>query len=94
MAQTDADGYMLYPGLTAFPVTLGHEFAGVMVEAGPNALDRRTNKPFAGGDAVCAEEMFWCGQCRPRVPTVSPTTVRRSRRSGSPATARSRPTSN
>lgn len=65
MAQADSDGYMLYPGLTAFPVTLGHEFAGVVVEAGANALDKRTNKPFEKGDAVCAEEMLWCGRCRP-----------------------------
>ena len=65
MAQADSDGYMLYPGLTAFPVTLGHEFAGVVVEVGANAVDKRTNKPFAKGDAVCAEEMFWCGRCRP-----------------------------
>ncbi len=65
MAQTDAEGYILYPGLTAFPVTLGHEFAGVVVEAGKNALDKRTNERFKIGDAVCAEEMFWCGRCRP-----------------------------
>jgi threonine dehydrogenase-like Zn-dependent dehydrogenase len=65
MAQSDSDGYMLYPGLMAFPVTLGHEFAGTLVETGANALDRRTNKPFEKGDAVCAEEMFWCGCCRP-----------------------------
>jgi threonine dehydrogenase-like Zn-dependent dehydrogenase len=65
MAQTDSEGYMLYPGLTAFPVTLGHEFAGEIVEAGANALDKRTNTVFAKGDAVCAEEMFWCGECRP-----------------------------
>jgi len=27
MSQADKDGYTWYPGLTAFPVTLGHEFA-------------------------------------------------------------------
>ncbi|MBC7221315.1 alcohol dehydrogenase catalytic domain-containing protein, partial [Candidatus Bipolaricaulota bacterium] len=24
--ETDADGYMLYPGLTKFPTVIGHEF--------------------------------------------------------------------
>jgi len=65
MAQADDEGYMLYPGLTAFPATLGHEFAGVVVEAGAEAFDNRTNKPFEAGQAVCAEEMLWCGRCRP-----------------------------
>lgn len=65
MAQADSDGYILYPGLTAFPTTLGHEFAGVVVDAGPEAFDKRTNRPFQKGQAVCAEEMLWCGRCRP-----------------------------
>lgn len=65
MGQTSSDGYMLYPGLTAFPATLGHEFGGTVVEVGKNALDKRTNKQFQKGDAVCAEEMLWCGCCRP-----------------------------
>ena len=46
MAQADDNGYIFYPGLTAFPCTLGHEFSGVVVDAGPNALNRRTGKPF------------------------------------------------
>ncbi|MBI4832357.1 MAG: alcohol dehydrogenase catalytic domain-containing protein [Candidatus Lindowbacteria bacterium] len=65
MAQAGADGYIFYPGLTAFPATLGHEFAGVIVEAGKSAFDKRTNKRYAAGEPVCAEEMFWCGRCRP-----------------------------
>ncbi|MCP4398452.1 MAG: alcohol dehydrogenase catalytic domain-containing protein [bacterium] len=65
MAQSDDDGYIWYPGLTAFPAVLGHEFAGKVVEAGANALNKRTNKPYEIGEAVCAEEMFWCGTCRP-----------------------------
>ena len=24
-----------------------------------------TNKPFVGGELVCAEEMLWCGSCKP-----------------------------
>lgn len=65
IAQTDAEGYMLYPGLTGFPVTIGHELSGVVAEAGPDARDKRTNKPFKGGEAVCTEEMIWCGRCKP-----------------------------
>ena len=65
MAQADEDGYIFYPGLTGFPSILGHEFSGVMVEAGKNAFDKRTNKPFKGGERVTSEEMLWCGQCKP-----------------------------
>ena len=63
--QTDDDGYMLYPGLTGFPATLGHELSGVVVEAGADARDKVTNKPFQGGEWVCTEEMIWCGECQP-----------------------------
>ncbi|MCG0276303.1 MAG: alcohol dehydrogenase catalytic domain-containing protein [Thermosediminibacteraceae bacterium] len=65
MAQPDDDGYILYPGLTGFPCILGHELAGIVVEAGPEAYDKRTNKPFKGGEYVCTEEMLWCGECQP-----------------------------
>jgi threonine dehydrogenase-like Zn-dependent dehydrogenase len=65
MAQADDDGYIWYPGLTAFPAVLGHELGGKVVEVGEKALNKRTNKPFEIGEAVCAEEMFWCGMCRP-----------------------------
>ncbi|MCX7669098.1 MAG: scyllo-inosose 3-dehydrogenase [Anaerolineae bacterium] len=65
MAQADADGYIFYPGLTGFPCILGHEFSGVVVAAGKNAIDKRTNKPFKGGEPVTSEEMLWCAQCRP-----------------------------
>lgn len=65
MAQPDGDGYIFYPGLTGFPCTLGHEFSGIVVDAGPAAYDKTTNKPFKGGERVTAEEMLWCGACRP-----------------------------
>ena len=42
MRQADEDGYIFYPGLTACPCTLGHEFSGKVVEAGENALNKRT----------------------------------------------------
>lgn len=65
MAQPDDDGYIWYPGLTGFPCTLGHELSGVVVEGGPGAFDKNTNKPYNGGEWVCAEEMLWCGSCQP-----------------------------
>lgn len=65
MAQKDEEGYMWYPGLTGFPSILGHEVSGVVVEAGSEARDKDTNKPFKGGERVCTEEMIWCGECKP-----------------------------
>ena len=63
---TGGQGWLyLLSGLTGFPSILGHEFSGVVVEAGKNARDKRTNKPFKGGEAVTSEEMLWCGQCKP-----------------------------
>jgi threonine dehydrogenase-like Zn-dependent dehydrogenase len=65
MYQTDEDGYIYYPGLTAFPCTLGHEFAGTVVEVGERAVNKRTGKKYEPGEPVCSEEMMWCAQCRP-----------------------------
>ena len=65
MAQPDEEGYMLYPGLTGFPCILGHEISGIVAEAGSQAFDKSTNKPFKGGERVCLEEMVWCGECKP-----------------------------
>ncbi len=55
----DKDDYILYPGLTKFPTTTGHEFAGEVVEVGKNV------KSLKVGDMVTAEEMIWCGYCTP-----------------------------
>ena len=57
--ETDDDGYILYPGLTRFPVVLGHEFSGRIVEVGENV------KSLKPGDPVTCEEMIWCGYCIP-----------------------------
>jgi threonine dehydrogenase-like Zn-dependent dehydrogenase len=65
IAQADDDGYTFYPGLTGFPCILGHEISGIVVEAGREAYDKETNKPFKGGERVCTEEMVWCGECKP-----------------------------
>jgi threonine dehydrogenase-like Zn-dependent dehydrogenase len=65
MAQPDEQGYIFYPGLTGFPAILGHELSGVVVKAGKNARNKRTNAAFEAGEEVTVEEMFWCGQCKP-----------------------------
>lgn len=65
MRQSDDEGYIFYPGLTAFPSTLGHEFSGTVVEAGKNTINKRTGKQYEVGEAVCSEEMAWCAQCKP-----------------------------
>ena len=65
MAQADENGYILYPGLTAFPCTLGHELSGVVAKAGGRAINRRTNASFEKGEPVTTEEMLWCGGCKP-----------------------------
>ncbi len=57
LVESDADGYMLYPGLVRTPVVTGHELAGVVEAVGPEVKD------FAPGDLVCAEEIAWCGDC-------------------------------
>jgi threonine dehydrogenase-like Zn-dependent dehydrogenase len=55
--ESNADGYMLYPGMVRTPVVTGHEFAGVVEAVGAGVRD------FAPGDLVCAEEIAWCGDC-------------------------------
>lgn len=55
----DKDDYILYPGLTKFPTTTGHEFSGEVIEVGKNVKDLKV------GDMVTAEEMIWCGYCTP-----------------------------
>jgi scyllo-inosose 3-dehydrogenase len=57
--ETDTEGYILYPGLTKFPVVIGHEFSGEIVEVGTQVRDLRP------GDLVTVEEMIWCGECIP-----------------------------
>ena len=57
LVESDADGYMLYPGLVRTPVVTGHEFAGVVEAVGPAVRD------FAPGNPVCVEEIAWCGDC-------------------------------
>jgi hypothetical protein len=57
--ESDADGYIKYPGLTRFPTILGHELAGDVIEVGRNVTHIRV------GDPVTIEDMVRCGTCYP-----------------------------
>jgi threonine dehydrogenase-like Zn-dependent dehydrogenase len=58
MSQPDADGYLALAYRTKFPLVLGHEFCGEVVEVGSGVTRLRV------GDAVAVEEITWCGECR------------------------------
>jgi scyllo-inosose 3-dehydrogenase len=58
MYETDADGYIMLAYRTRFPVVLGHEFCGEVVEVGSGVTRLRV------GEAVAVEEITWCGHCR------------------------------
>lgn len=57
--ETDADGYIRYPGLTRFPIVLGHELAGDVVAVGTRVTHIREGEP------VTIEDMIRCGTCHP-----------------------------
>ncbi len=49
----------VYTRLSRLPVVMGHEFSGDIVELGPRVTKLKV------GDTVTAEEVQWCGFCRP-----------------------------
>jgi threonine dehydrogenase-like Zn-dependent dehydrogenase len=55
--ETDAEGYMKYPGMARFPSVPGHEVSGEVVACGSDA---RYLKP---GDLVCLDDMVCCHRC-------------------------------
>jgi scyllo-inosose 3-dehydrogenase len=55
--EVDGEGYPLFSGATRLPVTIGHEFAGEVIEVGEDVLD------LSVGDLVAAESVLWCGRC-------------------------------
>ena len=57
--ESDADGYILFPGHSKLPLVIGHEFSGEVVETGSAV------RHVAVGDMVTAEGMDWCGECTP-----------------------------
>lgn len=58
MYETDDEGYILLAYRTKFPVVLGHEFAGEVVEIGSGVTRLRV------GEGVAVEEITWCGHCK------------------------------
>ena len=57
--ETDAEGYMKYPGMARFPSVPGHEVAGEVVAIGKNV------KYLKPGDLVCLDDMVVCNRCEP-----------------------------
>lgn len=55
--QFDEEEYTIYPNHCRFPIILGHEFSGEVVEVGKNV------KSLELGDLVCVEEMHYCSEC-------------------------------
>ncbi|MGI6485400.1 MAG: scyllo-inosose 3-dehydrogenase [Tepidanaerobacteraceae bacterium] len=51
------DDYVFFAGEAGFPVAIGHEFAGEVVEVGSEVNNIKV------GDLVTAEEVQWCGEC-------------------------------
>lgn len=56
--KADTQGYTTYGGHLRFPVVLGHEFSGEVVEVG------KAVTTVQKGDLVAAEQIRWCGACR------------------------------
>jgi threonine dehydrogenase-like Zn-dependent dehydrogenase len=55
--ESDADDYVIFSGPASFPCTLGHEFAGRVVEVGTEV------RKVQVGELVTAEGMMYCGSC-------------------------------
>lgn len=55
---SELSGYLGHNALRTPPLVMGHEFAGEIVEVG------REVSEFALGDAVTANPLTYCGQCR------------------------------
>ncbi len=57
LLKKDSEGYSLYNGHSKYPIIIGHEFSGEVVEVGKNI------KRLKIGDLVSVESMHWCGEC-------------------------------
>jgi threonine dehydrogenase-like Zn-dependent dehydrogenase len=55
--ETDAEGYMHYPGIARFPSVPGHEVSGEVVAVGAKARYLKV------GDLVCLDDMVCCHRC-------------------------------
>jgi len=57
ICESREDGYINYPGYTKFPIIIGHEFSGIVVERGGKVKDLDI------GDMIVGDNMIWCGKC-------------------------------
>ena len=57
LLQLDDNGYTKYDGHSKYPIVLGHEFSGEVVEVGKSITSLKA------GDLVSVESMNWCGEC-------------------------------
>ncbi len=55
--EKDKAGYILFSGLTRLPCIIGHEFSGVVEEAGEKVVGLKK------GDVIASESVMWCGIC-------------------------------
>ena len=55
--ETDAEGYMKYPGMARFPSVPGHEVSGEVVALGSKV------RYLQVGDLVCLDDMVCCHKC-------------------------------
>src|ERR1700716_4288313 len=52
-----------WPRPLPWPITLGHELAGVVEEIGPELREDFMGQPLAVGDRVMLPPLMPCGQC-------------------------------
>ena len=52
-----------WPGELPWPLTLGHELAGVVVEIGPGLTSDYMGRPLRAGDRVMIPPLMACGSC-------------------------------
>ncbi|MGI5849814.1 MAG: scyllo-inosose 3-dehydrogenase [Christensenellales bacterium] len=55
--EMDEENYSLFASHTRFPVILGHEFSGEIVEVGSDVTEVKV------GDLIAVEQIRWCGKC-------------------------------
>ena len=57
ITEMDEENYSKFASHTRFPVILGHEFSGEVVEVGEDVTEVKV------GDLIAVEQIRWCGKC-------------------------------
>jgi threonine dehydrogenase-like Zn-dependent dehydrogenase len=57
LLRKDDDGYTKYDGHSKYPIIIGHEFSGEVIELGSSVRNLKL------GDLVSVESISWCGEC-------------------------------